>query len=351
MAEYMQEPIFESILSNSFLEQKCRNPLLLNIASDMAENGFAIVRGLIHDDLIAQVIEETFIELSDGIRKQDLWKKYDGPRQLATFDAITSILSELYGRRPIPFQTLNFRNGTEQKAHSDSVHFASIPPRFMCGVWVALEDVDESNGPLFYYPGSHRLPDATLQRFGLPVGTENYEVYADRQSAYLREGGFERFEFYAKAGDVLIWASNLVHGGSAIKDQRRSRLSQVTHYYFEDCIYVTPVMSIPELGEWVVRDSIVDIATDTTVPLSYSGNPVRIVPIGNGRSFLQLLSTEESDGATEESDGMQETIFSLQEQLEAIQRSRSYRASRLISSQVQRIRNLTAKNPRQSHSD
>jgi|688.fasta_scaffold223827_3 hypothetical protein len=40
----------------------------------MAENGFAVVRGLIDDDLIAQVIEETFIELSDGIRKQDLWK-------------------------------------------------------------------------------------------------------------------------------------------------------------------------------------------------------------------------------------------------------------------------------------
>ena len=29
----------------------------------------------------------------------------------------------------------------------------------MCGVWVALEDITEDNGPLHYYPGSHRLPD------------------------------------------------------------------------------------------------------------------------------------------------------------------------------------------------
>jgi len=28
----------------------------------------------------------------------------------------------------------------------------------MCGVWLALEDIDADNGPLIYYPGSHRGP-------------------------------------------------------------------------------------------------------------------------------------------------------------------------------------------------
>ena len=28
----------------------------------------------------------------------------------------------------------------------------------MCGVWIALEDVDPDEGPLSYYPGSPRLP-------------------------------------------------------------------------------------------------------------------------------------------------------------------------------------------------
>ncbi len=38
------------------------------------------------------------------------------------------------------------------------VHFNSIPQRFMCGVWVAMEDIAPDNGPLHYYPGSHKLP-------------------------------------------------------------------------------------------------------------------------------------------------------------------------------------------------
>ena len=33
-----------------------------------------------------------------------------------------------------------------------------MPEGFMCGVWVALEDMDMENGPLVYYPGSHKLP-------------------------------------------------------------------------------------------------------------------------------------------------------------------------------------------------
>ena len=36
--------------------------------------------------------------------------------------------------------------------------FSQTRPGCMCGVWVALEDMDMDNGPLVYYPGSHKLP-------------------------------------------------------------------------------------------------------------------------------------------------------------------------------------------------
>jgi ectoine hydroxylase-related dioxygenase (phytanoyl-CoA dioxygenase family) len=36
----------------------------------------------------------------------------------------------------------------------------------MCGVWVALEDIDMGNGPLIYYPGSHRVPEVTMKELG-----------------------------------------------------------------------------------------------------------------------------------------------------------------------------------------
>ena len=70
-------------------------------------------------------------------------------------------------REPLPFQTLNFPVGTSQYPHSDSIHFHTIPAGFMVGVWVALENIDAENGPLVYYPGSHKLPYFSMQDLGL----------------------------------------------------------------------------------------------------------------------------------------------------------------------------------------
>ena len=37
----------------------------------------------------------------------------------------------------------------------------------------------------------------------------------------------------------------------AVRDPESTRLSQVTHYYFEDCVYYKPVHSDTALGEYV----------------------------------------------------------------------------------------------------
>ncbi|CAN7431630.1 phytanoyl-CoA dioxygenase family protein [Paraburkholderia hospita] len=37
----------------------------------------------------------------------------------------------------------------------------------MCGVWTALEDIDEECGPLIYYPGSHKWPIYTNEHIGV----------------------------------------------------------------------------------------------------------------------------------------------------------------------------------------
>ena len=38
-----------------------------------------------------------------------------------------------------------------------------------------------------------------------------------------------------KPGQALIWAANLLHGGKKIIDKKKTRLSQVIHYHFENC--------------------------------------------------------------------------------------------------------------------
>lgn len=91
-------------------------------------------------------------------RIQDAWTFDTDVRAIAVNQTVIDLLSKLYGRLAFPFQTLNFPVGTQQDAHTDFVHFSSLPERFMCGVWLALEDIDADAGPLFYYPGSHRWP-------------------------------------------------------------------------------------------------------------------------------------------------------------------------------------------------
>jgi hypothetical protein len=189
------------------------------------------------------------------------------------------ILRLLYRREPIPFQTLNFCRGSEQRTHSDTIHFHSMPHGFMCGVWVALEDIDENNGPLHYYPRSHRLPIFQPQELGFVGSTqqhqyENMPLYEDFVEALLPTAGLERVNIRVKKGQAFIWSANLFHGGSPIVDPGRTRHSQVTHFFFEDCVYYTPLLSDPALGRITQRD-VIDIRTRAHVPPRYHRTPVQ----------------------------------------------------------------------------
>lgn len=190
--------------------------------------------------------------LADGTlqptRFQDAWLHHDlsAVRQVACHPEILSSLQVLYGRIPFPFQTLNFPNGTAQHFHSDAVHFHSLPHGFMCGAWVALEDISSESGPLVYYPGSHRLPYLSARDFGLnqaevlaePAPQKFFEPHWRERVA---TNGYPRCLFEARKGDVLLWHANLLHGGSPVRNKSMSRWSQVTHYFFEGCAYTTPL--------------------------------------------------------------------------------------------------------------
>src|SRR5207247_2034074 len=79
--------------------------------------------------------------LYSGNRLMDAWIISENVKALARAPKVLAMLEEFYGRKPLPFQTLNFPFGTEQTVHSDAIHFNSMPATFMCGVWVALEDM------------------------------------------------------------------------------------------------------------------------------------------------------------------------------------------------------------------
>lgn len=213
----------------------------------------------------------------DNNRIQDAWRINPHVKAIARAPKTLAILTELYGRQPLPFQTLNFPKGTEQAPHADAIHFNSMPATFMCGVWVPLEDIDMENGPLVYYPGSHKYPEVTIDdlmpreksairrlvakllrrpapEFDVAQVYPFYQQYVEQ--LIEREKLEPRFAT-VKKGQALIWSSNILHGGWFQKDKTRSRHSQVTHYFFEGCKYYTPLLSrgkqiVWRNPEWIV---------------------------------------------------------------------------------------------------
>jgi ectoine hydroxylase-related dioxygenase (phytanoyl-CoA dioxygenase family) len=295
---WIESPFFESALFDKKL-----NDEEIALCRDFNENGFVVIRNLIsaeNADAIVSAIDEYFPkEISfDTNRNQDLWNNVSSVKALALHPAILSSLKVLYGRESFPFQTLNFKYGSQQKIHSDCIHFSSIPERFMCGVWVALEDTNTKNGPLLYYPKSHKEPIYSYQDIGIPVdnpgdgdglkkggGYTNYDKYEEFIEKLIIAKGYEEKELHLKKGDVLIWSANLLHGGKKVLDVSQTRWSQVTHYYFDDCIYLTPMWSNMNTRELFLREPS-NIKTAESVRIKLDGTTPKKLFAGNSRNFL-----------------------------------------------------------------
>ena len=183
----------------------------------------------------------------DGVlppcRIQDAWKISTNVHKVAVWPRILEALRELYGRAPLPFQTLNFPTGTIQPAHSDAIHFNSAPSGYMTGVWIGLEEIDADNGPVFYYPGSHKLPEFTMADVGVEPKEELYAEYERYMKRVVEHFGLEKRQATMPKGHAFLWSANLIHGGDERRDLFRSRHSLVTHVYYEGCRYYTPMMS------------------------------------------------------------------------------------------------------------
>jgi len=295
----VESPFFEQLFDAS-------DPLY-PLAKSLHDDGYAVLD--FPDDEFPAVAEAITSSLHDrydwarwhaggaDLRVQDAWQWNPAVRRVACNPTVIDLLSRLYGRRAFPFQTLNFPVGSQQHVHTDAVHFSSRPERFMCGVWVALEDVGPDQGPLVYYPASHRLPIYTrehIERAYFREEGSSQGVFEPLWRRLIEAHGLERRTFAPRRGQALIWAANLLHGGDVHHDRRRTRWSQVTHYYFEDCVYYTPLSSNEPRGEIFHREP-PNIALGAKVHnryLGYKVDPVaaakpldfgsRIIPVPHG---------------------------------------------------------------------
>jgi len=228
----------------------------------LRQKGYFIIKDLIDHKLIDAVIEDCrgkYNKYDADNRIQDAFTFSNNVKKVATTKKVIDLLSSIYGSQSFPFQTLNFEYGTEQKLHSDMIHFSSFPKYFMAGCWVAFEDITLENGPLQYVEGSHYLPDTTPQDIkGFKIGEkDNGKYYSLCYEPYIEKlvNDLKLKKSYAviKKGDAFIWSANLIHGGSVIKNKEKTRLSQVTHYYFKNCVYYTPLLSDTYNSQYFIR--------------------------------------------------------------------------------------------------
>lgn len=275
---FVESPLFARLIDESTLDAR-----EAEIARSLNERGYAVIDFPdpdVHariDRIKARLAVEFGLDLDDtaitkypgALRVQDAWQTDEDVRAIAANAEVLRLLSKLYGREAFPFQTLNFPVGTQQHAHTDAIHFSSQPERFMCGVWLAFEDTHPDAGPLVYYPGSHKWPiltNAMIGRRGWQSQTSSAQTpFESVWNAMVDASGIQPEYFIARKGQALIWAANLLHGGSQQIDPTRTRWSQVTHYYFKDCIYYTPAFSDEPLGKLDLR-GVTNIATGEVEP-------------------------------------------------------------------------------------
>jgi ectoine hydroxylase-related dioxygenase (phytanoyl-CoA dioxygenase family) len=152
---------------------------------------------------------------------------------------ILNFLREWFRDEPCACQTLLYINGSQQDAHQDTIHLTPYPSGYMCGVWIALQDVVPESGELFVCPGSHRSHRFMSADLRLPKVDEDYSSYAaltKKIEETLKTESYQQVAYRPRLGEVLVWHENLIHGGLPRVHSDRERHSIVSHYFARGCV-------------------------------------------------------------------------------------------------------------------
>lgn len=251
------KPPFQPWLDEHPTEEQIRQqPGFSNFTSDVQdailqwpEKGYLILKHLLPDettDAISQEVQRLLSHHSvdfnyTGTKIMDAHRHSAVINEVFKHDQLLQLLSFLLGRKAIPFQTINFLEGSRQRAHADVMHMSTYPQGFLIAAWIALEDISADAGPLFYYSGSHQWPyvgnaDLGLKKNAWMIEPNVNARYEDVLEQRIQEKCAQPQVFLAKKGDVLVWHANLLHGGMPVVNPALTRKSMVAHYFAEGVI-------------------------------------------------------------------------------------------------------------------
>jgi phytanoyl-CoA hydroxylase len=248
----------ENLLQNDFfikLPTEFKQPLL-----NWSNNGFVILPKYFKKEAdkinteIKQLLENKILKSEYGNKIMFAIQKSAYLSSIGLNKQLNGIMEMLLGKKIELFQSINFLYGSQQRTHSDFIHMSTFPKGNLIAVWIALEDITNENGPLHYYPGSHKLPCILNDDYGnegteFMIGNKAYDKYEDEVESVLQKTNFKKQIFNAKKGDVLIWHSNLLHGGEPVLNLKLTRKSMVFHYYAHDVICYHEITQRPTIME------------------------------------------------------------------------------------------------------
>ncbi len=225
------------------------------------EDGYMILKGFYKPEEVTQHNRE--IELLLDQKKVDF--NYTGRKIMESYKysdyidehffrnpRLIQLLNFVMGKEVIPFHTINFIKGSEQRAHSDFIHMSTFPQGHLIAAWTALEEVSPDNGTLFFYPKSHRLPYLSTQDYPSGntkwlIGKDSNKRFEDKIEEVIQKNHLEKKIFQGNKGDVFVWHANLIHGGSPIEKPGSSRKSMVAHYFTKEVICFHEISQRPAL--------------------------------------------------------------------------------------------------------
>ncbi|NKB33296.1 MAG: hypothetical protein GKR91_09370 [Pseudomonadales bacterium] len=177
-----------------------------------------------------------FSEASDETRfhpykLNDLYLESEEIRSFVLAKDLRKVFSQLLNGEALVCNSLNLGFGAQQCDHIDTLYTLPRVKNKLVVSWIALDEVDESNGPVKYFPGSHKIPPyyfSNGKMDAIDSEMHHFQTYIEDE---LQKLGIIPKRFFAQPGDVLIWHGQLVHGGSRILNTNKQRRSIVTHYF------------------------------------------------------------------------------------------------------------------------
>jgi ectoine hydroxylase-related dioxygenase (phytanoyl-CoA dioxygenase family) len=141
---------------------------------------------------------------------------------------VNEYLTGFLGEEPFAVQTMLYFKppGARGQALHQDQYFLKVQPGTCMAAWLALDDCDEENGCMQVVPGS--------QKWDLlcTVKADTTQSFTD-VTVPLPEGE-SAVPVIMKAGDVLFFNGQLVHGSFANTSTERFRRSLIAHYIMGD---------------------------------------------------------------------------------------------------------------------